>query len=181
VESAAYFAISELLTNAVRHSDASEVWIDISCEGPALRITVTDDGHGGADASRGTGLTGVERRLAAFDGVLALNSPAGGPTTAVIELPRAFPAVRSGVATWRSVLMGICWSLCWIPLFPQGFVTMILKLSGADVKSWFLALYMPEPFQWPVIIGMILLGGGMIATAAVLTAKSREAKAEGCV
>lgn len=53
-------------------------------------MTVTDDGHGGADPERGTGLRGIERRLGAFDGVLAVNSPVGGPTTAVIELPRAF-------------------------------------------------------------------------------------------
>jgi len=52
-----------------------------------LCITVTDDGHGGADASRGTGLRGIERRLATFDGVLAVNSPVNGPTMVTMELP----------------------------------------------------------------------------------------------
>ena len=51
--------------------------------------TVTDDGQGGADAARGTGLAGVERRLAAFDGILALSSPPGGPTIVVMEVPCA--------------------------------------------------------------------------------------------
>jgi signal transduction histidine kinase len=52
-----------------------------------LRISVTDDGRGGADLSGGTGLRGIERRLGTFDGVLALNSPAGGPTIVTMELP----------------------------------------------------------------------------------------------
>jgi signal transduction histidine kinase len=52
-----------------------------------LRITITDDGRGGADMSRGTGLGGIERRLGTFDGILALNSPEGGPTMVTIELP----------------------------------------------------------------------------------------------
>jgi signal transduction histidine kinase len=54
-----------------------------------LRITVTDDGRGGADQTRGCGLRGVEKRLAAFDGVLALSSPPGGPTVANLEIPCA--------------------------------------------------------------------------------------------
>jgi signal transduction histidine kinase len=55
----------------------------------ALRIEVTDDGAGGADPSRGTGLRGVERRLGTFDGLLAVSSPPGGPTIVVIEVPCA--------------------------------------------------------------------------------------------
>ncbi|NYI07683.1 sensor histidine kinase [Allostreptomyces psammosilenae] len=96
VESAAYFAVSEILTNAAKHSGASRVWIDLRWEseragartGPGrLRVDVTDDGCGGADPSRGTGLRGIERRLGTFDGVLALNSPQGGPTLVTMELP----------------------------------------------------------------------------------------------
>jgi signal transduction histidine kinase len=87
VESAAYFAVSELLANVVKHSGATRVWIDIRHHGGALRISVTDDGHGGADAAAGTGLRGIERRLAAFDGVLAVSSPAGGPTVVNMEIP----------------------------------------------------------------------------------------------
>jgi signal transduction histidine kinase len=52
-----------------------------------LRATVVDDGAGGADAARGTGLAGVERRLATFDGILAVTSPPGGPTIVAIEVP----------------------------------------------------------------------------------------------
>ncbi|MDF9812775.1 signal transduction histidine kinase [Streptomyces sp. SPB162] len=87
VESAAYFTVSELLTNAAKHSGAGRVWIDLRHEDGMLRVSVTDDGNGGADLSRGTGLRGIERRLGAFDGILAVNSPVGGPTMATMELP----------------------------------------------------------------------------------------------
>ncbi|MET9447823.1 sensor histidine kinase [Streptomyces cinerochromogenes] len=87
VESAAYFAVSEILTNAGKHAGAERAWIELRHEGGSLRITVTDDGHGGADAARGTGLRGIERRLATFDGVLAVSSPAGGPTIVTMEIP----------------------------------------------------------------------------------------------
>ncbi|MGH3465364.1 MAG: sensor histidine kinase [Kribbellaceae bacterium] len=95
VESAAYFAVSEVLANAVKHADALRVWIDLRYEGGRLRMSVTDDGHGGADPARGTGLRGVERRLATFDGVLALNSPPGGPTMVMMELPCALSSPRT--------------------------------------------------------------------------------------
>ena len=87
VAAAVYFGIAEALTNAVRHSGAGVVQIGIGYAGGLLRATVTDDGTGGADASRGTGLAGVEHRLAAFDGVLAVSSPPGGPTIIGIEVP----------------------------------------------------------------------------------------------
>jgi signal transduction histidine kinase len=91
VESAAYFAVSELLANVSKHAQASQVWIDMRHEAGALKIAVTDDGRGGADPGRGTGLHGIERRLAAFDGVLALSSPPGGPTVVTLEIPCTFP------------------------------------------------------------------------------------------
>jgi signal transduction histidine kinase len=94
VESAAYFAVSEVLTNAAKHSGARRVWVDLRHENGMLRIVITDDGQGGADMSGGTGLRGIERRLGTFDGVLALNSPAGGPTIVTIELPCALTAPR---------------------------------------------------------------------------------------
>ncbi|MEU9169242.1 sensor histidine kinase [Streptomyces sp. NPDC048420] len=92
VESAAYFAVSEALTNAVKHSGADRIWIDLHHvrEGAAmLRITVTDNGRGGAVIAAGSGLAGVERRLGTFDGVLAVSSPAGGPTMVTMEIPCA--------------------------------------------------------------------------------------------
>jgi signal transduction histidine kinase len=87
VESAAYFAVSELLANVSKHAGARHVWIDMRHERGMLRIDVGDDGRGGADPSQGTGLRGIERRLSAFDGILALSSPPGGPTVATMELP----------------------------------------------------------------------------------------------
>ena len=87
LESAAYFAVSELLGNVVKHSGANRVDIDLRIENDELRISVTDDGRGGANPQTGTGLRGIERRLAAFDGLLAIQSPIGGPTSAHITLP----------------------------------------------------------------------------------------------
>ncbi len=87
VESAAYFAVSELLANVAKHARAGRAWIDLRHEGGILRIGVTDDGRGGADPAGGSGLRGIERRLAAFDGVLAVGSPPGGPTTVTMEIP----------------------------------------------------------------------------------------------
>ncbi|TQL98640.1 signal transduction histidine kinase [Actinoallomurus bryophytorum] len=87
VESAAYFAVSEILTNAAKHSGARRVWLDLRHENGMLRIVITDDGQGGAAMSHGTGISGIERRIGTFDGVLALNSPVGGPTMVTMELP----------------------------------------------------------------------------------------------
>jgi signal transduction histidine kinase len=87
VESAAYFALSELLANVTKHADAHQTWIDIRYAHGVLAIRVTDDGRGGAGLGSGTGLRGIERRLAAFDGVLALRSPPGGPTVVQLEIP----------------------------------------------------------------------------------------------
>ncbi|WP_405873519.1 MULTISPECIES: sensor histidine kinase [unclassified Streptomyces] len=87
VESAAYFAVSEVLTNAVKHSGADRIWIDLHHGEELLHITVTDNGKGGAAIGAGSGLAGVERRLGTFDGVLAVSSPAGGPTMVTMEIP----------------------------------------------------------------------------------------------
>ncbi|MFD5451302.1 sensor histidine kinase [Streptomyces sp. NPDC003470] len=89
VESAAYFAVSELLTNAVKHSGADRIWVDVHHAEGQLRVSVTDNGKGGAVAGPGSGLAGVERRLGTFDGVLAVSSPAGGPTMVTMEIPCA--------------------------------------------------------------------------------------------
>ena len=95
VESAAYFAVSELLANVSKHAQADQAWIDIRHDGGVLRIGVTDDGRGGADPARGTGLDGIERRLAAFDGVVAVSSPPGGPTTVNMEIPCALSSPKT--------------------------------------------------------------------------------------
>jgi signal transduction histidine kinase len=87
VESASYFAVSELLANVSKHAEARQAWVDIRHSDGMLRVGVTDDGRGGADPRRGTGLQGIERRLAAFDGVIAISSPPGGPTAVTMEIP----------------------------------------------------------------------------------------------
>ncbi|HEX4287959.1 MAG TPA: histidine kinase [Trebonia sp.] len=94
VAAAVYFAVAEALTNAVRHAGAGVVQVGVEHAGGMLRAAVTDDGRGGADAARGTGLLGVERRLATFDGILAVSSPAGGPTIIAIEVPCALSSVK---------------------------------------------------------------------------------------
>ena len=95
MESAAYFAVSELLANVSKHAGATQAWIDIRYSGGMLRVGVSDDGRGGADPSRGTGLRGIERRVAAFDGVLALSSPPGGPTAVTMEIPCALSSQKT--------------------------------------------------------------------------------------
>jgi signal transduction histidine kinase len=89
VESAAYFAVAEGLTNAIKHSGAQHMSITLSLEHDVLSMVVRDDGTGGADPSRGTGLRGISRRLSAFDGALEVTSPPGGPTELAMVLPCA--------------------------------------------------------------------------------------------
>ncbi|GAA0901471.1 sensor histidine kinase [Virgisporangium ochraceum] len=90
VESAAYFVISEALTNAVRHADASHVQVTGGFAEGRLLVAVIDDGHGGADPTRGTGLRGLADRVAVMDGTLEISSPKGGPTMIRIDLPCHF-------------------------------------------------------------------------------------------
>jgi signal transduction histidine kinase len=94
IESACYFAVAEALANAVKHSGARHVQIRMQHAGGLLRIEVTDDGAGGADPLRGSGLLGLERRLGTFDGILAVSSPPGGPTIVVIEVPCALSSPK---------------------------------------------------------------------------------------
>ena len=100
VASAVYFSVAEALANAAKHARARSVRIQLDHTplpggGGMLRAQVTDDGWGGADPAQGTGLAGVERRLAAFDGILAVNSPPGGPTIVVIEVPCALSSLKT--------------------------------------------------------------------------------------
>ncbi|GAB3656290.1 sensor domain-containing protein [Actinocorallia lasiicapitis] len=88
IESAVYFTISELLANAAKHAAATAVRIVFHRADGLLKVTVVDDGKGGARL--GTGLLGVQKRLAAFDGTLALTSPIGGPTEIALEIPCAW-------------------------------------------------------------------------------------------
>jgi signal transduction histidine kinase len=95
VESAAYFAVAEALTNMIRHSRAHVGSVSMRHADGSLTMIVTDDGAGGANPAAGTGLHGIERRLAAFDGTMALSSPPGGPTVITMELPCALSSPRT--------------------------------------------------------------------------------------
>jgi signal transduction histidine kinase len=87
VESAAYFAVAESLTNAIKHANAAKITVQVSYATGLLTMRVSDSGRGGADPASGTGLRGIERRLAAFDGRLSVDSPLGGPTDVRMTLP----------------------------------------------------------------------------------------------
>ncbi len=95
VESAVYFAVAECLANTGKHADARHAWVRLGHADGMLRAEVGDDGHGGADPAAGTGLTGVGRRLAAFDGTMMVSSPVGGPTVVVLEVPCALSWPRT--------------------------------------------------------------------------------------
>ena len=87
VEATAYFAVSEALTNAAKHSHASEVRISITYAEPLMIVEVVDDGLGGATAERGSGLRGLADRVEALSGRLILSSPPDPGTTLRIEIP----------------------------------------------------------------------------------------------
>jgi signal transduction histidine kinase len=100
IEVGAYYVVAETLTNAAKHAGASIVEVDAEASDGTLRIRVRDDGVGGADAKRGTGLIGLKDRIEGLNGTFALHSPAGGGTTVSCELsvhaddgqPHASPA-----------------------------------------------------------------------------------------
>jgi signal transduction histidine kinase len=87
VEAAAYFVIAEALTNVVKHSGATHATVTVREHGDRLVVHVSDDGRGGADPDRGTGLTGLADRVSAAEGRMYLSSPDGGPTLLRLELP----------------------------------------------------------------------------------------------
>ncbi|MBV1941722.1 sensor histidine kinase [Streptomyces sp. BV286] len=87
VEAAAYFVVAESLTNAAKHSGAERAEVHLARVRKGLRLTVRDEGRGGADEAGGSGLLGMRRRVAALDGTLRMTSPAGGPTVIEVELP----------------------------------------------------------------------------------------------
>jgi signal transduction histidine kinase len=136
VESAVYFAVSELLVNAAKHAHAAQVGIDLGYDGKMLTATVTDNGVGGAASSNaaspraassgttgagdGSGLSGIERRLAAFGGRLEINSPVGGPTRITVAVPCVLLSPRicscsgTGLSAW-SRRTGTRWWRRWEP------------------------------------------------------------------
>jgi signal transduction histidine kinase len=94
VEVGAYYVVSEMLTNAAKHSRATTVAVDADASGPTLRVCVRDDGIGGADPRRGSGLVGLKDRIEALGGSFTLRSPPGSGTTVCCELPAVAPHHR---------------------------------------------------------------------------------------
>jgi signal transduction histidine kinase len=87
VEVAAYYAVSEALANAAKHARASAVHIELDAPDATLRLAIRDDGIGGADPAKGSGLTGLRDRIEAVGGTLGVTSPARGGTTLLIKIP----------------------------------------------------------------------------------------------
>jgi signal transduction histidine kinase len=89
IEAVAYFVVSEALTNVAKHAQASQAEVFVQQAADRLHIIVSDDGVGGADPSRGTGLAGLAKRAASVDGTFEIASPPGGPTLLTVDLPCA--------------------------------------------------------------------------------------------
>ncbi len=89
IEAVAYFVVSEGLTNITKHAQASQAEVFVRRTGDRLHIIVSDDGVGGADPARGTGLDGLTKRAASVDGTFEIASPPGGPTLITVDLPCA--------------------------------------------------------------------------------------------
>ncbi|WP_329281825.1 sensor histidine kinase [Streptomyces sp. NBC_00691] len=87
IEGIAYFTVSELLRNVTTHARARRAWVDVWRTGDRLMLQVRDDGVGGAHVVTGRSLSSLSDRVGAVDGVLAVDSPEGGPTTVTVELP----------------------------------------------------------------------------------------------
>jgi signal transduction histidine kinase len=89
IEAVAYFVVSEGLTNIAKHAQASQAEVFVQRANDRLHIIVSDDGVGGADPARGTGLAGLAKRAASVDGTFEIVSPPGGPTLLTVDLPCA--------------------------------------------------------------------------------------------
>jgi signal transduction histidine kinase len=87
VELAAYFVASEALANVAKYSRATHATVRVRRDGPTASIEIADDGIGGADDSRGSGLRGLADRVEALDGTLRVSSPEGAGTVVTAELP----------------------------------------------------------------------------------------------
>ena len=91
VEAAAYYTVSEALTNASKHASATRVWVAVQLTDGTLHLSIRDDGVGGADPSRGSGLTGLKDRIEALGGRIRIDSAPGSGTRIDVEIPTLQP------------------------------------------------------------------------------------------
>jgi signal transduction histidine kinase len=87
VEAAAYYVVSEALTNAAKHSRASAVWVEVDADDAVVRISIRDDGVGGATPGKGSGLLGLKDRVEALGGQIEIDSPSGRGTSLQVRIP----------------------------------------------------------------------------------------------
>jgi signal transduction histidine kinase len=87
VEVAAYYVVSEALTNATKYARASLIQVTLQLDARRLHVSVSDDGRGGADPARGSGLFGLKDRAEAIGGTLCIESPEGDGTSVIAKLP----------------------------------------------------------------------------------------------
>jgi len=87
VEIAAYYVVSEALTNTAKHANATTAEVEVATGQGELRVRVRDDGHGGADFGHGSGLLGLKDRVEALGGRISLHSPTGAGTTLDVHIP----------------------------------------------------------------------------------------------
>jgi signal transduction histidine kinase len=92
IEVAAYYIVSEAMTNAAKHAHASVVRVAVEVHEQLLRVSVRDDGRGGADPAGGSGLVGLKDRAEAMGGTMSLRSPLGAGTSLQVDLPVAAAA-----------------------------------------------------------------------------------------
>ncbi|MGB5937502.1 MAG: hypothetical protein WBG76_16755 [Ornithinimicrobium sp.] len=83
------------LANTAKHAAAHQGWIQLTRRGGVLLVVVGDDGVGGANPDRGSGMRGVQRRLGVFDGTMWIHSPPGGPTLVTMEVPCVLSAPKT--------------------------------------------------------------------------------------
>jgi signal transduction histidine kinase len=82
-----YYVVAETVTNIAKHAEAHNATVSVTLAGNTARVVITDDGVGGADPSRGSGLRGLADRIEALDGGLRIESPAGGGTRIEAQIP----------------------------------------------------------------------------------------------
>src|SRR5882724_3190538 len=95
VEVAAYYVVSEALTNAAKYARASTVHVGVEARDRLLLVSVSDGGQGGADPARGSGLLGLKDRAEAMGGKMSVESPLGGGTSLQVELPLDDPTTET--------------------------------------------------------------------------------------